>query len=552
MKLGSLRNIPRIGDITSTLVRHGLAHVAEMLGLPIMDKLKHAMRGGQEADDVHHMSAAARLRNVLQDLGPTFIKLGQLLSTRPDLVGREFVEEFGKLQDECPPMPPQVVERVLRDEFGGPPDEIFLRFDPTPIAAASIGQVHKAVLRDGTVVALKVKREGIESTIRADMEILFLLASFLRENDLPGLTLDPVAMVEELARSIEFELDYVREKLNAKAFARNFADDPTVHVPAVYEEFCTERVLCLEFVDGVRVDRLSKGRHDPVRIARRGVDAVLKQIFVHGCFHADPHPGNVFVLDGDVICFLDFGMIGRISSSMRERLCALLVALVSRDYEAISSQLAALSETPVDVDPVLLSSALMDVMDPYYGVELSNVNVGRLFYSLMSVLAGYHVRFPSSYVLMMKAMITIESFGRGLDPDLDFIAHVQPFVKRMVAFRFSPDRLKADMLRMGSELAFVMQGTPRKAALLLDKASRGEFSMRVESAELGRLPQGLEESSNRLAVALVTGALIIGSSILVGGGRASAFPSHLAFILFVVAGLMGVWLVFSVLRSGRL
>lgn len=554
MKFRSLRNIPRIQEMTSIFVRHGLQTFAEQLGMPALDRLKGIFRPRRQREDASGLSLATRLRNVLQELGPTYVKLGQVLSTRHDLVGAEFVEEFQKLQDDVPPMPFEEVTRILEQEYGKKPDEVFASFERVPLGAASIGQVHRAVTLQGDEVVLKVQRAGIHETIRSDIDILYSIAQMLKDNEVIDEVYDPVEIVDEFSRAIRHELDYVREASNIRAFRKNFKDDPTVHVPRVFGDLSTGRVLCMEFIHGTKASRLDPDEFDLEEVALRGARAVLQQVFLDGCFHADPHPGNIIVMPGNVVSFVDFGMIGRLSTKMRDQISQLLLALVAQDYDQIARQLLFMSDAREDVDLDEFAMAIMDTIDPYYGLPLRKINIGGLLKEMLEQVAKYRIKFPPNYSLMMKSLITIENLGKRLYPDFDMLQEARPFVERLVLERWKPQRLKKDVLQTLRDTAAFLERTPLKVDRILSKMQRGTFGIEFRHRGLAGLTDTLDKIGNRLSFSLVISALIIGSSFIIASSSAQTviFGVPIGKMLYLLAGVLGLGLAASIIRSGKL
>ncbi|MBI2943309.1 MAG: AarF/ABC1/UbiB kinase family protein [Candidatus Wallbacteria bacterium] len=553
INLKSIRSIPRIGDITAVLVRHGLEHFAEQLGLPIYQKLRTLISGppGLELQS----TLPERLRNVLQDLGPTFIKFGQVLSTRHDLIPEDFIREFSQLQDHVPPMPYERVAAVLESELSQPPEKLFRDIEHEAIAAASIGQVHRAHLPDGRQVVLKVQREGISDIIRSDIDILYYLAHTLQTSELlEASTFDPVGIIGEFARSITRELDYVREAQNMVTFRRNFADTPRVRIPEVYLDLCTHRVLVMEYMRGTRGNRIDPKTVNGKALAEIGARAVLQQVFKDGCFHADPHPGNILILDGNTICFLDFGMVGRLSLKMKDNISRLLVSLIGRDYDALARELVYVGEPVQEIDLDRFSTALMDTLDPFYGVALKNLDLGLLIRSIMKLLVQHQLKLPSNYAMMLKALISIEHMAKTLDPEFDIIQEARPFVEELVIERWHPQRLMKDAHLGLLDFASFMKRTPSQLTKLLHKMQHGNFSIEFMHRGLDPLSHTLDKLSNRISFSLVISALIIGSSFIMTTNIQPTMFGYpwMGVCGYMAAGFLGFWLAIGILRSGRL
>lgn len=549
----TIRNIPRVGEITTTLVRHGLSHIADQLGLPIYERLRTLVRGSEPLPDMHQ-GLPERIRYCLEELGPTFIKFGQILSTRPDLVGEEFVREFSKLQDDVPPMAPARVAVVIEGELGAPPEEVFASFDPRPFAAASIGQVHVARLDDGSDVVVKVQREGITETISSDLDILYFLARTIEENDIIPETFDPVEIVAEFSRSIRKELDYVREAQNIETFRENFSENPFVKIPMVHPAYSTRRVLTMERIQGTKAKNADLSCIDGPLVARRGAQAILQQIFRDGCFHADPHPGNLIILPGGVVSFIDFGMVGRLSVKMKDHISGLLINLFTKDYEALARELVLIGEPAHEIDMDRLAMALLNELDTYHGLPLEKLDLGSLLSDLLALLGRFHLKLPGNYTLMLKALISLETLGRGLDPQFDLVHEASPYVRDLVMERWRPERLARDLKLTFMDVGGFLKRTPEQLTKIMHKMQHGNLSIEFRHRGLEDYIHTLDKVSNRLSFALVISALLVGSSFIMGTAiepRLMGYP-WLGVIGFGVAGFLGFWLAIGILRSGRL
>ena len=418
------RDIGRYRQILKVLAKYGFG-----------DLISSVKRRWRAPKGIKELGRAERARLALQELGPTFIKLGQMLSMRPDLITPEFGEEFKKRQDEVPPCDFEEIKGVLEEELKAPLESKFSRFDPLPIAAASLAQVHKAEI-NGEPVAVKVQRPGIRRVIETDIDILLQIAGIVKRRLGDEAPFDPVGIVNEFAKSIYRELDFTREANNMLRFARNFQNDPTVYVPKVYWELTTRRVLTMEFVDGIKisdVERFESLGLDRRTVALNGAKAVLKEIFEHGFFHADPHPGNIFVIKGNVIVPVDFGMVGRLTSKEMESLGRLLTGMVYKDAGLIVRTLYQLGMLEETRDTDELERDISDFLDRYYKRPLYQLDMRAIMDELMWIVRSHRVKVPSSYTLMLRALVTMEGVGRLLDPQFDMFALAKPYVLRMTA-----------------------------------------------------------------------------------------------------------------------
>jgi ubiquinone biosynthesis protein len=554
----NIRSLRRYRDILAILIKYGFGHIVEQLNIDYYLELgRKIVTLGRASKEIERLTQPVRLRLALEELGPTFIKLGQLLSTRPDVLPQEYIEEFSKLQDRVPSILPTEVEGQILAQLGRPVAELFEAFSPVPIAAASIAQVHCGTLRSGEDVVVKIRRPGIERVIETDIDILMGLA-YLIEHHLPqGELYDPIGLVKEFRRTITRELDFSREGHTIDRFAANFAGDQTVYVPKVFWDYTGEAVLTMERVDGIKVtnfDLLIERGYDLVAIAENGATAFLNQVLVHGFFHGDPHPGNLFVLEGNTVCFLDYGMVGRLSDDLKMQLIELLVAILQRDVERLISQLLYSGELTDEVDARGLRRDLTEFIDDYYEIPLQEINAGRLLTEFVDILTHYRIRFPADLMLLAKALITMEGIGRQLDPRFNMISHLRPFMERMIKERLTPANLSRETLRLLQAYGALAKNLPHDLKEFINRVNRNKFKIDLEHRGLEKLIVNLDKASNRLSFSLLIGALIVGSSLIMltaKGPLLLGFPV-LGFLGYSVAGFLGLWLAIAILRSGRL
>ncbi|MCP4397020.1 MAG: AarF/ABC1/UbiB kinase family protein [bacterium] len=550
--LHTVRNVQRIRDITTVLIRHGFGQVIEKLGLEYRILIKKFKKTSQQ--QLPQLSTAQRSRMVLEDLGPTFAKLGQVLSTRPDLLPASFIEEFKKLQDRVPPISFREVSDQIAIALGKPPGQIFSTIESKPIASASIGQVHKAVLKStGEAVVIKVQRPAIRSMIESDLDILYLLARLI-ENNIPETRMySPVGIIEEFDKAIHRELDYTIEAQNIIRFRNNFEHDKSVYVPQMYRELSTRNVLVIEYIDGVKISDLIRTAEEKHKIARNGFRSMLKQIFIDGFFHGDPHPGNLFVTANNEIVFLDFGMMGRLDEEMRNELADLLIAVINQDVAHIAQILAQLGTQSEDLNMRVFRNDVADILERYYGVALQEIELGKVTREMVEVAMKHQVRIPSDYTLMLKALLTIESIGKQLDPDLNAVQEAKPLVGRILKDRWNPQRIFSHSMLNFRNLSLTLRDLPSQIHQILEEVRHGKLRIEFEHVHLERLILTLESSSNRIAASLVITALIIGSSIVIHSDRGPMFMDFplMGIIGFVSAGVLGFILLLSIVRSGK-
>ncbi len=544
------RHLHRYRDVANVLAKYGLGLLVDQLNLKELISRKE--QGGEL---VEKMSVPQRVRDVLAELGPTFIKLGQILSTRPDLIPHDYVREFEKLQDQVPPFASEIAEKLIQTELGKPVIEMFSGFDPSPIGSASIGQVHRARLKSGEEVIIKAQRPDINNVIETDLEILFDLARILESRTAWGKIYRLVDVVEEFAGAIREEMDYTLEGRNADRFRKNFTDDNNVVIPRVYWEFTTRRIMVMEYVAAVKISDLSglaQAGYDPVRIARRVVEAMLKQAFVDGFYHADPHPGNLGVLPGNRIVFMDFGQVGRIDELTRDRFINLILAVIRQDAAGIVRNLLQIGVVGSEVNSRDLQKDVSRMMSKYYDLPLSKIRLGDTLGELFDLALHYQVRLPADVTLLAKASVTLEGLITRLDPELSFFDLAQAYGKRLLRQRLSPERLRKALTHNLYELGTILTNLPRQLENLLHQAGEGEFKIQLEHRNLQRAANKISLVGNRVSLAILIGSIIIGSSLIARQSSNSLLNGlPLAEIGFFVAVFLGFWLVISIIRTGR-
>jgi ubiquinone biosynthesis protein len=497
------------------------------------------------------------LRMAFEELGPTYIKLGQILSTRPDLIPMEFIQELSKLQDNVPAFPFERVRKVIDSEFGRPPEDLFDQLDEEPLASASIGQVHRAVLKDGEAVAVKFQRPGIRKIIEVDLEIMLHLAT-LAERHIEELALHrPVKIVEEFARTLEKEIDYKIEATNMERAARHFLDDPHVYIPKVFREATTSRVLTTEFIDGIKISNtaeLEAAGLDRKIITARGADLVLKQVFEHCFFHADPHPGNIFVLPGNVICLLDFGMAGIVDRQTRDDFVDLVESIVNQNESRATQVLLRLTSQEQEPERRLLEREVADFMGSHLYKPLKDIELGKLLQQLLELATSFRLRIPADIFLMMKALSTVEGVGRTLDPEFDMISRAAPFITRVKLERFKPERIANDIYDLGAQLLQFLRQFPNQLLDLTSLIRQEKLRLQIEHRGLENMLATHDRISNRISFSILIAALIIGSALIV----ISETPplvygiSLIGILLFSAAAIMGIWLMVAILKKGKL
>lgn len=532
--LTAIRDLGRLHDIASILVRYGFGDMVRRIGLANALERAGCALHWSNAEEFAHLPPPARVRRALEEMGPTFVKLGQVLATRVDLLESEWIAEFGKLQDSAPAAPYAEICQQLTEDLGAPPEEIFTVFDPVPLAAASIAQVHRARLADSSEVVVKVRRPGIRPIIEADLRWLSRLAE-LAEMESPELrSFHPQEVVRQFAQSLRRELDFAGECRNAERIAENFAgytdkDEsiaeavlevssalPIIIIPRVYWAWTCERVCVQEFIDGISGRKLAavdQAGLDRKILARRGARAVLKMIVEDGVFHADPHPGNVFYLLGNRIAFIDFGMIGRLTDERRDQLIQLLLGLVRHEPMRVADvMLDWTGDAAVDEDGLILE--IQTFVDQYHGVALKQLSLGAMLSDLVAILRQHQLTLPADLTMLIKAFISLEGMGRELDPDFDMASEAMPLLEQALRKRYMPaSLLKRGRWAVGEALALIAD-LPRDLSRLLRAARRGRLEIHIDITHLRRFGNQLDSAANRLVIGIVVAALIIGSSIV--------------------------------------
>jgi ubiquinone biosynthesis protein len=550
-----VRDLHRLHEIASIMIRYGGGDIVRVLGLASALERAGRILHWQTTSEISRLEPAVRIRLALEELGPTFIKFGQLMATRVDMFPPAWIVEFEKLHERVPPSEYAAVHAELTKALGRPPEEAFARFEAEPMAAASIAQVHRAVLPDGTCVVVKVRRPGIEAKIEADLRILDHFAKLI-DSEMPDMRrYQPVRMVGEFRRSIRRELDLVREARNIDKFARNFAQDPNVHIPRVYWDYTSHAVNVQEEIHGykgVSPDKLREAGLDPLLVGSRGSDVVLKMVLLDGYFHADPHPGNIIFLPGNRIGIIDFGMVGHLTEHRRNEIVNLLHALVFRDEAAILDVLLDWAND-AEVDEARLAHDLSELMFSYDDLKIKDVKIGVLLQDITTIMRDNSLVLPADLILLFKTLITLEGLGQQLNPDYHMVDQIQPFIEQVIAARYTPRALIARGRKSLHEVASIVADLPRDLSHLLREARRGRMKIDLDLKRLDHFGHQLDQASNRLTMGILTASLVIGSSIIMtveGGPMLFGLP-FFGLAGFVIAFINSLWIIFSIWRSGK-
>ncbi len=555
MKLSSIpqiyHHLGRWYEILSVLSKYELAAWIGRFGPDFTKDLLKAPGGAAIA----RMPWETRLRLAMAELGPTFIKLGQILSTRPDLVGVKLAEEFQHLQADAPADPPEAIRKLVESELGRPIEELFAEFEPEAMASASIGQVHRAKLLSGEAVVVKVLHADIERRVAVDMDILAGLAQ-LAEMVPEFRNYRPAAIASEYQRSMRRELDFGREERNIQQFAHDFRDDPTVHFPRTYPALSTRRVLTMEFLDGIKLsetERLAAAGVDTDQVAQRGAAVCLKMIFDHGFYHADPHPGNLFVLEGGRIGLIDCGMVGRIDERMHEDVGELLVALSNLDAEHMTAMILRLGKTPADLDRSALSLDVAEFLSYYATQSLDKFDLSGALNEMVEQIRRYQIMLPARIIMLLKALVTLEGTSRFVSPKFNLVEMIRPYRSKLLWRRFSPRRRLRKLHRLYAELEHLVDILPQGIADILEQMQGGRFDIHLDH-------RGLEPSVNRLVLGMLASALFVGSALLLSRNvpplvhfpiflPGLSAPGLAAAVVSIALGLR-LWLAIS--KSGHL
>jgi ubiquinone biosynthesis protein len=555
----AVRDLPRLREISSVLIRHGLGDVVRRAGVAsLLERAGQVLHWG-EAGDLTHLEPQQRVRLAFEELGPTFVKLGQMLSTREDLLPPAWTTELAALHSQVTPVPFDELLPQVEQVLGRSPFEVFVDLEREPYAAASIAQVHRAKLPNGGAVILKIRRPGIEAKIHADLRMLRHLAHLV-EREMPEVQrYMPVQVVNQLRRSLERELDLSVEARNTERFAHNFANDPNILVPHIYGQWTSRVMNVQEQIVGIRGNDLAAidaAGLDRKTLAARGADAVLKMILVDGFFHADPHPGNVLYLPGNRIALIDFGMVGRLSPVRRNQVVELLAGLARHDESAM---LEVLLDWRGDdaVDEAQLAADLSEFAFDYADVPLKDLKIGILLHRVSAILREHSIVLPADLTLLFKALISLEGLGRQYDPEFRLVERIQPFLDHALRERYQPiEALRRSQATL-SDLFGLVASVPRDLARLVKDARHGRMRVDLDLKRLDSFGDRLDRTINRVTVGLMTASLVIGSSIVmtVPGG-----PTLFGISLLTLCGLMGylialvnsLWIILSIWRSGRL
>lgn len=538
------RNVNRWGEILTILSKYGLADGISHFDLPLVK----GFLKNREGEKLAHLNRETRIRMAIEELGPTFIKLGQILSTRPDQVGMPLAQELQKLQTCVAADDPQVVRQTIEEELEQPLENLFADFDTTPLASASIGQAHRARLHAGDDVVVKVQHAGIRRRMEVDLDILSGLAQLSEK--LPELqSYRPLATVAEFRRVVRRELDFAREGRNLQQFARNFSKSPHVRIPRLYPTLSTSRVLTMEWLDGAKLCDSAVRQIpniDVRQVTRHGAEMYLEMIFHHGFYHADPHPGNLVVLAGGEIGLLDFGMVARLDDQLREDIEDMLVAIVSQDSQQLTSLVMRLGSVPAGLDEPALSVDLAEFVNHYANQPVEAFDLAGALTEMIEIVQRYRIVLVPAMAMLIKVLVMLEGTARMLEPNFSLMELIEPYQKKMLRRRLSPARQMRKARRIYSEVEKLAEILPRRLRDILQQVESGKFDVHLDH-------RGLEPSVNRLVLGLLTSSLFLGSSLMISQHvweiSGASVPGTLGVAL---SAFLGWRLLRAIGKSGRL
>ncbi|MFO7751663.1 MAG: AarF/UbiB family protein [Desulfobacteraceae bacterium] len=560
-KIGSFgrtyRNVVRYQQILSIIFKYGFGNIVDALKIDQYIEVGLKFINRERKEKIERHSGSERIRMCFEELGPTFIKLGQILSSRPDLVPVYLLEELSKLQDHVPPFEYDEVVKTVVAELGKNPEDVFETIEEEPLAAASIAQVHKATLKGGQDVAVKVQRPGIKKTVQVDLEIMHHLATLMEAHVEELAHHRPVKIVEEFAKTIEKELDFTIELSSTERMGRQFEKDRTVHIPRVFTDESSEKILTMEYVGGIKVsdiEAIDRAGMNRKIITKRGADFTMKQVFEYGFFHADPHPGNIFVLPGNVICPVDYGMTGYVNKQMREVFVDLLHGVASGNTRLAARLLLEVTDYDEKPDMDDFEREIAGFITKHLSKSLKDIQVGKMVNAFLEICSKNGVRIPADLFLMIKAFVAVEGIARNLDPKFDMISHAAPYVREVKIKRYSPSRMAEEASEIAKDSFRLLKVLPSDIMDIVRLAKQGRMDLNIKITGLEKMLATQDQTSNRIAFAIIIAAIILGSSQLVVSNTPPVVfgVSLIGIVGFITAAVMGLWLIVAILRSGKL
>jgi ubiquinone biosynthesis protein len=544
----TIKSAGRLRTIVGVFAKHGFQNILERarLGRFVIEKFSEV--------DAEKFTAAERMRMAFEELGPTFVKFGQLLATRSDLIPEDFIEEFKKLHDRVEPEDFEVIQGIIQDHYKRKINEIFESFDEKPLGSASIAQVHAATVKDGTRVVVKVQRPGIQQLIRDDLAVLFTMAGLLERYVPEARALNPVAMVEEFFKTLQLETDFAVEANNIRRFQRNFENDKTIRVPRVFGPLSGKKVLVMEYFDGIPLSQpgaLEAMGSDSQEIVKAGLMAFFRSVFQYGFFHGDLHAGNLIILPDSKLGLIDFGVVGRLSRRTQDAVAGMFLSLANEDYEQLAYEYTEVAPFNELVDANQFARDLREMIAPHYGLSFKDIDVGKLLMSSANVAARYKLRLPSELMLLFKALVSIEGMGRLIVDDFDVLSYSMEFATEIVRAKYDPARIAKDLVRLTRESTSLVSTLPRQLKILLKRLGSPDYAWKIEIDEMEDLRRSLESSSNIIFLGIIISSLVLSASALMflpGTGTVLGIPA-LSFGFYALAILLGLVSFYNYIRK---
>jgi len=535
-----IKNAVRLKTIVGVFAKYGFQGIIEKTNLRHLSVLEKLLPASTS-----DLTTAERLRLAFEELGPTFVKLGQLLATRPDLIPLEYTEEFAKFHDQVKALAYGEIEKVLKSHFGSEPEKIFSSFEREAIAAGSIAQVHLAKLQTGERVVVKIQRPGIESVIREDLGVLYMLAELLERTVAEAKTYNLTMIVDEFARNLDLETNFIIEANNIRRFQDNFVNEPNIKIPHVYNEMSGKRVLVLEELEGTPLSHknaLEQENINPEAILRVGLRCYLKMVFTDGLFHGDLHAGNMFVLPNNRIGLIDFGVIGRLNRKTQGAIANMFVALAGEDYDRFAYEYVDLAPYTEHIDVDLFARDLRDMIAPYYGLTLKQVNVGKLLMDSTGLASRYGLQLPPELIMFFKSIISIEGMGRVILKDFNFLSYALEFAAELVQSRTEPQKVFRDLTSVGRDVNSLIATLPRQVKQIMRRLSSPDFVLKTQIKEIENLRTTTKNAANTMFLGFIIASLILSGSILAIWEQGPTFLGlpALAAINYALAMILGL------------
>jgi len=553
--LNAVKDLGRAHDIATVLIRYGFGSFVRGLGMgKAIERAGRALHW-QHVEEYVKLDTPQRIRHVLEELGPTFIKLGQILATRVDLFPSQYIAEFEKLQDQVPPMPFEELLLQLEEDLNGTIDEFFAEVEQVPLAAASIAQVHKAALKDGTPIILKIRRPGLRKLIEADLRLLHRIVEIAESESPEFRRFHPKEVLRQFNQSLRRELDLAAECRNAERIAANLAYDLNIRIPRVYWQWTCERLNVQEYIEGIQgrdLAAVEKAGLDRKLLAERGTGAVMKMIMEDGFFHADPHAGNVFYLPDNKLAFIDFGMVGRLTEDRRDQVVRLLYGMTNHLPNKVAEILEDWSDN-ISTDEQMLIVDLEAFVDQYSSLALKDLNLTDMMSDLMTILRDHKLILPADLALLIKTYITMDGLGRHLNPEFNTLVYTAPYVQKIMEERYTPEAMAQRGWRNLVSVTDLLASLPKDLRKLLRASRKGAFQVDITVKRLGVYVNHIDNAISRLTMGIVTAALIIGSSIIMtveGGPEILGLPAF-GFLGYAFATVTGIWLLHSIWKGGQ-